>query len=358
MNDQLHALSQNCEKWTILLKRHFEEAIHSFMNDLFSEARAYAKSLNRSKDENFIIGVFQLWCVSVKQWSEDELNDQIIRIRKRYSDLDNLIDTVLRATLTVMALFRTSKVSAIQMPKVTTSSFVKTAYEQCCKEVGCRYFKLFDRNVHESEKWRCYLKAQELLNKEIDFVILNFLPLKALNAKEKPMKARSTKRSQLTKQNLQLINSKYDDDDIKPEDSISQVAVPLKTTDRKQQQIKEYVTQVVEEKLDDLPKPRDVPSNIESDESSKIEQDQRNNNLSINEKTDSETPQTLNKKESSKENQENKTPIKEYVEYVPIQIESSKPEKSNLFKTDLKRSRGSEKVIIDQTPKLVQDIKN
>lgn len=108
-------LAQSYSEWTGLLVTHFADTIHNYISNLFEDAEAYAKTVKRERDFNFILGIFQRFNLGIKDWSIAELNTQIVVLRSRYNNLQALVDHTIESTLSIMATSRKTNMSEIEV---------------------------------------------------------------------------------------------------------------------------------------------------------------------------------------------------------------------------------------------------
>jgi hypothetical protein len=139
-------LAQSYSEWTGLMIDNLSEPIHTYLSNLFEDAEAYARTVGKTNDFGFIIGVFQRFSLAIKDWSIPELNTKIMLLRAKYNNLQALIDHTIETTLSVMATGRKSGVSHIEVPYVSVASFVHRAFTDAGSKVGCKYPLLFDKN--------------------------------------------------------------------------------------------------------------------------------------------------------------------------------------------------------------------
>lgn len=243
------AITYSHEMWKKLLVEKFRTAIHDYMCQLYKDTLHCARSEKDKHMNNraFHDLVFQKFCVGVKDWSRDELQFEIEKLKLHYSKMESVLDTVLSTTLLIMSMGRTSDRSHISVPRISLADFTHNSYTRCCFTVGFKYPFLFNSiDISGQERMSNHLRAEQLIEESISSTILNMLQptLEKMFENKHKSERRSRKSSKkeanaksLTEKNLesftkhvqQLVHnndnkgkSKVENDqDIFPEDSIS-----------------------------------------------------------------------------------------------------------------------------------------
>lgn len=183
-------ISQNCDRWTTVLVQVFESQIHEYLANTYELARGWAETQRKGKETDFILALFQKWCLDISEWSVKELRARVEAVRQEYDDLEHLISTTLRCNLIVMSVTRTSPdANQIQMNKIPPSVFVHRCFIECGKMASkCGY--LFDKSVPGVERLKNHGEATRMIRDTIHRTILSFLPLQNLGSRNSPVHSR------------------------------------------------------------------------------------------------------------------------------------------------------------------------